>query len=141
MKTYRQRRDTATTKALAAVALLAGAFLALPTNTAQAQHERYLRSIRADLESLGIELAPEEGATGAGPIEAGQPPAAGSEAKSDLADAQAEFEAKLKERAPGTYILYQRLTPTQKTKVFADYRETGDLRRVRSKIMELVLGR
>ncbi len=51
------------------------------------------------------------------------------------ADLQREFEALLRKRMPGTFIQYRRLSGAYRASLFSLYRETGDLQRVRRKIL------
>ena len=52
-------------------------------------------------------------------------------------NARDQFDSDLKDRMPGTFVLYSRLNDDKKTEVFSEYEMSGDYLRVRRKIIEL----
>ena len=52
-------------------------------------------------------------------------------------NAQAQFDSDLKERMPGTFVLYKRLGKDKKALVFDEYQNSGDYLRVRRTIIDL----
>ena len=52
-------------------------------------------------------------------------------------DPRAQFDSDLRDRMPGTFVLYRRLPGDKKDLVFEEYQMSGDYLRVRRKIIEL----
>jgi len=79
------------------------------------QHESYL-------DEVGIEVEDMQGLAGGTAVPE---------------NARAQFDSDLKDRMPGTFVLYSRLPDGKKTQVFDEYQVSGDYLRVRRKIIEL----
>jgi len=52
-------------------------------------------------------------------------------------NARDQFDSDLRDRMPGTFVLYNRLNNEKKDVVFEEYQVSGDYLRVRRKIIEL----
>ena len=52
-------------------------------------------------------------------------------------NARDQFDSDLKDRMPGTFVLYKRLNDEHRAEVFTEYELSGDYLRVRRKIIEL----
>ena len=61
----------------------------------------------------------------------------GEKARADGTDSLESFSQFLQKRFPGTYILFNKLDEKQKTEVWQDYVNTGDLGGIRSNIFSM----
>ena len=133
--------------------------LVLACTAVQAQDE-FMMQLENELGGL---VADEPGGTsGAAPTEAGRPttrPATSQQQEAFLddldseidgmtgtpgrassavpEDPRAQFDADLRDRMPGTFVLYTRLSDDKKALVFDEYQVSGDYLRVRRRIMDL----
>lgn len=114
------------------ICLPALAPLLLAPAPAAADRQSYLEAVAAEVEEF---------TSGRFPLSADSPwvAAAGpGEGAAEAADPRESFAELIMYNMPGTYRLYQKLSPEQQGAVFEAYSETGDLDKVRGQIMEVL---
>ena len=103
--------------------------LLVPTLAIGAVNQEYLDAVKMDYDEFSTKsfTAPENSSW--------MP--TGEKASVDGTDSLESFSQFLQKRFPGTYILFNKLDDKQKTEVWKDYVNTGDLGGIRSNIFSM----
>ncbi len=130
----KSRGETLRSAARHVAAGLCGLVLLAGTSPAGAVNDEYVQQIEGELKDLGLLPG---GQRIANP--GGMP--ASVQAAPETAASARDFEQRLRESYPGSYFLYKKLSERKRSEVYAEFKRTGSLDKVRTKLFALAKSR